>query len=310
MKLNIWLDKWFNNYMKPSIKLKTQIKYEAIIRLHINPILGNYDIDSLSIDVLQGFFLDKIKKGNIKTNGPLAINTILSIYSILKMALNNAVSFNISNNTNINKVKIPKKDNKKIEVYDLTEQKKLISYCLNSNKANYIGIVICLYTGLRLGELLALEWEDIDFNNKILTISKTSFTITVDGKDIAYINSPKTKTSNRIIPIPEELLIILDKYYKLSSSKYVISTKKGNIIENRAYQKTFKSIQNKCNIKERNFHTLRHSFATRALENGMDVKTLSEILGHKSPMITLNCYSHSLLSYKIEMMNKVGNILK
>lgn len=309
MKLKNWLITWYQIYMKPTIKLKTQIKYEYIINKHLIPKLGEYELDELNITLLQSFFIDKIKTGNIKTNGPLSVNSVLGIYSLLKLAITDANEFRITDKLDISKVKLPTKIEKDINVYTIEEQKKLISYCLNSKKNSYLGIIICLYIGIRLGELLALEWEDVNFTNQTITINKTSFTISKNGKDRAYINTPKTKTSNRIIPIPSKLLVLLINYHKESSSKYIISTKDGKIVENRAYQKTFQSIQRKCDINPRNFHTLRHTFATRALESGMDVKTLSEILGHKSPVITLNTYSHSLLKYKIEMMNESGNLL-
>lgn len=130
----------------------------------------------------------------------------------------------------------------------------------------------------------------------------------MNGK--TYVDSPKTKSSNRMIPLSKRMIVILKRMKKECHSNYLIATKTDAMVSIRSYQRTFESILNKCNIKKYNFHALRHTFATRAIELGMDVKTLSEILGHKNPTITLNRYSHSLIEYKIEMVNKMSLLLQ
>ena len=157
--------------------------------------------------------------------------------------------------------------------------------------------------------MLALTWDDINFNTKLLEINKNVCKLKIDGKYTFHLDTPKTKSSYRVIPIPKQLITHLKKIKKESTSNYIITTKNNGMVDTRSYQKTFERILKKLNIKYRNFHSLRHTFATRALELGMDVKSLSEILGHKNAMITLNRYTHSLLSYKIEMMNKLGKKL-
>ena len=228
--------------------------------------------------------------------------------SLLKQALKQAVFLGVANIEYTSHIKLPSTKEKEVTAFNRIEQQKLESYCLNS-KPNYIGIIICLYTGIRLGELLALTWDDIDFDKRLLRVNKTVYTITKNGKNEAYVDKPKTKQSNRIIPLPKQVMSVLKKNKKESKFNYIIATKFGNIVQNRSYQKSFKSILRKCNITYKNFHSLRHTFATRALELGMDVKALSEILGHKNSMITLNRYSHSLLEHKFEYMNKIGKLL-
>lgn len=123
------------------------------------------------------------------------------------------------------------------------------------------------------------------------------------------IDTPKTECSERVIPIPKQLLTRLIEYKKLSSGSYVVFGKGVHGAQIRSYQKSFELLLNRLNLPHKGFHSLRHTFATRALECGMDVKTLSEILGHKNPTITLKRYAHSMLEHKTEMMNKLGKLL-
>ena len=168
-----------------------------------------------------------------------------------------------------------------------------------------LGIVLCLFTGIRLGELLALTWQDVNFEKRYLNINKTAFYIKQDGRNMILTNEPKTKSSNRILPLSKNLLEMLENKKQASNSDYIISTRDGKQVSPRSYQRTFERLLKRLNIAYKNFHSLRHTFATRALELGLDVKTVSELLGHKNPVITLNQYAHSLLSYKFQMINKL-----
>ena len=309
MKLKNWLEVWLNKYTKHTVKLRTYGRYEYIIEKHINPKLGDYELEELSPVLLQDFVLEKIEHGNLKTNGPLANNSVIGIVNVLKSALSLAKSLEIIERDYTDKIKLPLATEKEVTAFDKVEQDKLVKFCLDAKKKNYIGIVICLYTGIRLGELLALTWNDIDFNSGIMNISKTAYRIKENGTPRIVVDKPKTKNSSRIIPLPKQLIEILKQIKKQSNSNYVLSTRKGGMVGTREYQKTYQRILAKLDIPYKNFHSLRHTFATRAVEMGMDVKTLSEILGHKNPMITLQRYTHSLISYKTEMMNKMGKML-
>lgn len=166
------------------------------------------------------------------------------------------------------------------------------------------GILLCLYSGLRIGELIALQWSDIDFVKGILTVSKSCH----DGQDGLIIDEPKTANSRRLIPLPKQLLPILKGIKKKSKSPFVVSAN-GSSVSVRSYQRSFELLLKRLNIPHKGFHSLHHTFATRALECGMDIKTLAEILGHKNPTVTLNRYAHSLMEHKSDMMNRLGKLL-
>ena len=309
MKLNEWLDIWLNKYVKHTVKLRTFERYKYNVEKHINPEIGDYDLNNLSASVLQDFVLKKLESGNLKTGGQLANNSVIGIVNIIKAALSQAVSFEIIQKEYSNKIKLPEKKKKPVNAFEKQEQQKIEQYCLNSKKQNHIGIVICLYTGLRIGELLALTWDDIDFANGLMKVDKEAYKIKQNGVWHTIIDKPKTKSSIRVIPLPKTLLSKLKDIKKKSKNEHIISTRENKVVDTRSYQKTFERILRKLNIPYKNFHSLRHTFATRAVELGIDVKSLAEIMGHKNPTVTLQRYTHSLLSYKTDMMNKLGKML-
>jgi len=309
MKLNQWLTIWLDKYQKNTIKIKTYYTYLNLIRLHINPYLGNYELEQINTSLLQDFINSKLKHGNLINGDSLSTSTIISITSILKQALKLALKLNLINNDYFSFISIPCLKQREINAFSLKEQKKIENYCLNSHKDNYFGIVLCLYTGIRIGELLSLTWNDIDFKKRLLYVRHTLTRIKQDEKVMTILDEPKTRKSKRIIPLSTTIVRYLKEIKNKSSSLYVISTRNNTFVSIRSYQKTYKKLLNRCNINYKNFHVLRHTFATRALESGMDVKTLSEILGHTNATITLNRYAHSMMNYKITMMDKLGKLL-
>ncbi len=309
MKYKEWLPDWMEHYVKPTIKAKTYIRYEEIVTLHLIPKLGDYDMNDLSPIIAQRFVTELLQTGNLRTGGGLAVNSVNSIIVILQNSLKEAYSLGLTDKYEMDKIKRPRAKEKEVTCFTPAEQKQIEQAVLYDKRTKMKGIIICLYTGLRIGELLALEWSDIYFKAGELRVCKSCH----DGKDengklARFTDTPKTATSNRTIPLPKPILQILKEMKKDSTSPYVISGE-NTVPSVRSYQRSFDLLLQKLKIEHKGFHSLRHTFATRALECGMDVKTLSEILGHKSATITLNRYAHSLMEHKRDMMNLVGKLL-
>ena len=304
MKYAEWLDIWLENYIKPSVKVRTYERYALIIDKHIATDVGKYEISELSALVLQNFITKLLESGNCKTGNGLSANSVNAIISVLQSSLQTAHLIGVANEYTANKIKRPKLIERPVECFSLKEQKQIEQAVLNSKKDKLYGIILCLYSGLRIGELIALQWNDIDLTKGILTVSKSCH----DGKDGIIIDEPKTATSRRMIPLPKQLLPILKGTKKKSDSPFVVSAN-GKPVSVRSYQRSFELLLKKLKIPHKGFHSLRHTFATRAIECGMDVKTLSEILGHKNPTVTLNRYAHSLMEHKADMMNRLGKLL-
>ena len=308
MLYKIWLDEWLQNYIKPSSKIRTYQRYCQIAKLHIVPFFGECDINDLTVINMQKFVTTLLNNGNCNTKQGLSANFVNTIISVLQNSLKTACLLGICDKYEANKIKRPKIDQKQIECFNIKEQKQIEQAVIDSSKEKYLGILLCLYTGLRIGELLALEWSDVDFQKGLIYISKTCHDGNANGKHCRIIESPKTVHSRRVIPLPKQLLPILKKHNKKSTCNFIVADGDKPVFV-RSYQRTFELLLAKLNIPHRGFHSLRHTFATRALECGMDVKTLSELLGHKNPTITLNRYAHSLLEHKRDMMNRLGKLL-
>ena len=308
MKYTEWFNIWLENYIKPSSKQRTYEQYYKIAKIHILPHLGSYELTELTPFVLQKFVTDLTVSGNKRTGKGLSPNFVKTIISVVQNPLKTAHLVGYLPEYTANKIKLPKIVEKQVDCFTLAEQKKIETAALSAKKDKYKGIVLCLYTGLRIGELLALSWEDIDFEKGILIVSKTCRDGSINGKHVRILDTPKTENSRRQIPLSKTILKMLKEMKKRSKCEFVIADGDKPVFI-RSYQRMFELFLKKLKLPHKGFHSLRHTFATRALECGMDVKSLSEILGHKNAMITLNRYAHSLWEHKAEMMNKLSKML-
>lgn len=303
-----WLNEWLTHYIKPSSKQRTFVQYSKVAQIHILPYLGDFGLTDLTPFVLQKFITDLTTNGNKRTGKGLSPNFVKTILSVIQNSLKTAHLVGYLPEYSANKIKRPKIIEKQVECFTIQEQKKIEEAALSTRKDKYRGIIICLYTGLRIGELLALTWNDIDFDKNILSVTKTCHDGNENGKHVRIIDTPKTENSRRQIPLSKTLIKMLKDLKKKSKCEFVIADGEKPVFI-RSYQRTFELFLKKLKLPHKGFHSLRHTFATRALECGMDVKSLSEILGHKNATITLNRYAHSLWEHKAEMMNKLSKML-
>ena len=306
MKYGEWLQIWLEDYVRPVEKQKTYKNYSDIIRLRLHPNFGECEINELSVTELQHYITGLLTNGNMRTGEGLANTTIDLIISVIKSSLKRAYLIGYADAYIGDKIKSPKYMETEVDCFSETEQKKIEFEIQHQAKTKLYGIILCLYSGLRIGELLALEWSDIDFTKELLTVSKTCYDAKDENGDyLKIVDTPKTRSSWRRIPLPRQIMPMLQEMRDESRSNYVIADKEKTV-RVRSYQRSYELLLKRLNIPHKKFHALRHTFATRAIECGMDVKTLSEILGHKSPTVTLKLYVHSLYEHKKEMMNLVG----
>lgn len=284
MKFNTIANEWLD-FKKVTIKQSTYNNYLYIVEKYLNNEFGNMNIEDIKN---YNNFIQKLNKN-------LSPKYIREITSILKAILGYyEEEYEIKLNTK--KMNIPKLEKKKLQILTNREKQKLENYCIEENTLKSLGIVICLNTGMRIGELCALKWENIDLDEKNIYVKQTLQRIynKQTGKTEVIIDTPKSTCSVRAIPINNKLYGILKplrKKYKQDA--FFLTGLKGKFIEPRNYQNIFKAILKKCKIKKYKFHICRHTFSTNCIEIGMDIKTLSEILGHSSVEITLNTYVHS-----------------
>lgn len=295
MKLHQIVNRYLES-IKYQIKKRTYLHYQNLYEIYIKKYFDQ-DTKRLTNEILN-----------------ITMQTLLERYSnslvkTIKSLLNRSLNFAYESNT-IKKqlfitLKIQNKSEKQIECFSQNEQARLEKYILEKEKHYHYGILISLYTGLRLGELLALKWQNVDFKKKILKISLTTSKCLENHKQISLETTPKTNSSIREIPLTADLIKIL-KELKTKPCEYVISNKNGQKVDYRTYQKSFENLLKRLNIKHYGFHSLRHTFATRLLENGVDIKTISELMGHSSPTITLNRYVHTNMQNKLKAMQKIS----
>lgn len=300
--------------IRSGIKESTFVKYYNLFYKHILPELGNISLDEIGIDCLEQFASLKQQSGRLDGKGGLSSKTVKDMITVIREILRYAKLRGICISNDFTDFRM-KGSETSMNLISESDQYKLEQYLIANNTPRNLGILLSLYMGLRIGELCALQWKDILLEERIIRIrctmqriqqfsDETSNTSTQKTKII--MTTPKSESSSRDIPIPIFLIPLIRAHQTQIQETFFLSGSEQKFVEPRSYQYYFKTLLKKCEIPYINFHVLRHTFATRCIENGFDSKSLSEILGHSSVNITLNKYVHASMDIKRKNMLKMN----
>ncbi len=302
-----WLDEWLRS-KRMSVKESTYMRYVKTIQNHIKPVLGKYPINKIGTELMEQYVIDKLHNGRMDAGGGLSAKTMSDIMVIIKESFKYAKSRGVKTICDFDSISF-KKTQKEMRVLSVIEEQKLVSVLMNTTDRYKLGVFICLYTGIRIGELCALKWKHISLTEKTIRIEQTmqrlqyEHTMT-DNKTRIIVTEPKSNSAYRTIPLPDFMIDVIVPFVGYSEG-YILSENGCSVVEPRTMQNHFKAYLSEGNIEDSNFHALRHTFATRCVEAGVDIKTLSEILGHASVKITLDKYVHSSMELKRLSMDKL-----
>lgn len=288
----------------------TYHKYQYLIDTHIIPQLGNVKMNAITATMINAFLMEKLTSGRIDRTGGLSPSYVRSIMLIINGAVKYAVSEEICLPLK-NQIFRPSTPREELPILSREAQKRLELYLSNELNPTGVGVLLSLYTGLRIGEVCALTWNDIDLNNHIIhirhTISRVKRANDSDGgKSMLIVDVPKTKASTRDIPISSALYSILVGADFKTPDHFIVSNS-NQFLSPRTYEYRYHRLLKECGVEQINYHALRHTFATRCIEAGVDVKSLSEILGHANVGITLNTYVHSSMDLKRAQLEKLAS---
>lgn len=293
MLLNHVIEEWL--YLNQGrLKASTYQKYKSIFETHIKNEIGGYPVIYLTPVILKRYADRKYENG-LK---PQTVNSILTfIGGCLKYA---NCQYGIAQ-TSIIYLKAPSKE---MRVLSRDEQQRLVNYLLIDTDIYKLGVLVALYTGIRIGELCALQWKDIQ--DGTIRINKTMQRLSNGNGTSVIVGEPKTPTSNRTIPLPSFLSAEIEKFRRVNEESHFLSNLTYKIIEPRVMQYHFHRYLEALNIQDANFHCLRHTFATRCVEQNFELKSLSEVLGHRTINVTMNRYVHSSIELKAANMEKLS----
>ncbi len=282
------------------VKRSTMSAYLLILKNHLLPSFG--EMRSIGEESVQSFVIEKLSSG-------LSQKSVKDMLIVLKMIVRHGAkrgSFDYPN-WDINfPSKQPVRD---LPVLSVSNQRRLMSYITKNFTFRNLGVLICLHTGMRIGEICALQWGDINIGEGIISVSKTIERIYVMEGDKNYtelmISSPKTVNSHREIPMTRELIKLIKPLKSIVNDDFFVLTNESRPTEPRTYRNYYKKLLNRLKLPEINFHGLRHSFATRCIESQCDYKTVSVILGHSNIATTLNLYVHPNREQKKRCLDKM-----
>ena len=302
------LEDWLRS-VKMRVKESTYARYKRLVDSHIAPILGKYDISNISTQLIEQYVDYLLSDGRLDGQGGLSPKTVTDIVTIIKNTMEYAKYHGYCVMCHLDKLSIKRSNHKEMRVLSTTEQNALLRVLFENMDLYKLGVLICLYTGIRIGELCALRWKNISLQDGVLKIRETMQRIQNSdnggsNKTKVIITEPKSHCSIRDIPLPAWLVNNL-RPFQSEPDAFVLSGKVGRWVEPRTMQNYFQRYLTESGIEHANYHSLRHTFATRCVEVGFDIKTLSEILGHTTVNITLNRYVHSSFELKCTNMDKL-----
>lgn len=299
---------WLTGELRSRLKPSTYESYYRCTQKYVLPYFRTTENEKLSEESIQSFLK------TMNENSSLSKTYCKKLLSIFKTALRDISQLHPEFSSLVQYVILPKASSQKsIPVFSLKEQ-RAIEYAIQCSEDDRVfGLMLCFYTGIRIGELCALKWADFDLEAGVMSVSRTVSRIQnfedSDTKTFLHVGSPKSKTSQRKIPLPEFLLkLAKERNFDTMNENHYILSGNGLPFDPRMYQRFYKRILVNANVPDRKFHSIRHTFATRALELGVDIKTLSEILGHSNVNITLNIYAHSLMEQKKIAIEKFNDM--
>jgi integrase len=293
--LRDWLQQWLESEVSGSVKDSSYQTYLRQIQTHLIPKLGHFLLSEVTSSVIRAF-ISQLESDE------LAYSTVKGIFRLLNAALRCAQETDIISLNPCRRIKIQPQEAMEQRVLSRSEQEKLRKASLNQDD---LPTLLSLYTGMRLGEVCALKWSDIDWEKRTITVRRTAqrtarFENGTGKRTVLMIGTPKSKRSHRILPIPDFLFVMLQKACRAAGNTdaYVFG-KVGHAAEPRTIQRHFQRKMQVLGFARVHFHTLRHSFATRLMELGIDIQTISALLGHQSAKTTLDFYGHSLSERQI-----------
>jgi len=290
-----------------SVKESTYTRYYRAVHKYIIPRLGTRAVDKIDSFVINSFTECLLSSGGLR-GASLSAKTVSDllcvIKSIIKFGKSNGYHF-----SNTDGIRFPQKNSKNIEILNTDKRTALEKILMDSDDTTSLGILFSLYTGIRIGELCGLQWKDIDYGARTVSICRTVERIadldpSSSRKTKVIISESKTETSIRVIPLPSFLVEYLKKF-DYHPGRYLI-TGRNTPIEPHCFYIRYKNFLKSHNIDEYTFHALRHTFATRCVEEGFDTKSLSEILGHSNISTTLAIYVHPSIEQKRAQMEKLN----